>query len=272
MFVNAASYGTGRFRDGRRAVCFVDVQCDRVLREFVRNSRGIPSAEALRRVQAIEAECARNPKVFSKLIDLFHDKYGVEEAEEVWRWLVQVGEVEPNLNHFNVKMRLYSQGLEADKMIGLKNRMEENGIRLDVVSYSMLIHVLGKCGQLEEAEGLVSEMQRKGIKPNVVTFNSLLSSLSEHNDMARFRHWKSVMRKLRIPENALTASILVDSYVRLGQLIQAENLISDMIRQKKRVRSALKRDWTFRGERGYVVFQVHQHTVLGNSIIGSARA
>jgi len=175
--------------------------------------------------------------VFSKLIDLFHDKYGVEEAEEVWRWLVEIGEVEPNLNHFNVKMRLYSQALEADKMIGLKNTMEENGIRLDVVSYTMLVHVLGKRGQLEEAERLVSEMQGKGIKPNVVTFNSFLSSLSEHKDTARFRHWKSVMRKLRTPENALTSYVLVDSHVRLGQLVQAENLISDMIRRKKKVKS-----------------------------------
>ena len=52
----------------------------------------------------------------------------------------------------------------------LKDEMVENGVMLNVVTYSTIVHGLCNTGQMEDTTGFFNEMLNKGLSPNVVSY------------------------------------------------------------------------------------------------------
>jgi pentatricopeptide repeat protein len=56
-------------------------------------------------------------------------------------------------------------------------------MKLDVVTYTIIITALGSHGFLDRMEDLREEMKKLGIKPNRITYNAMLSSYAKYGKL-----------------------------------------------------------------------------------------
>ena len=77
----------------------------------------------------------------------------------------------PNLQTFNILLSRWKSTKEAE---GFFKEMREMGVKPGVVSYNCLVDVYCKGRELDKAFKAVEKMQNEDIMPDVITYNSLI--------------------------------------------------------------------------------------------------
>ena len=54
--------------------------------------------------------------------------------------------------------------------------MRQQGLQVNVITYSAVISACGKCEMPERALQLFDEMQQQGLEPNVITYTAVISA------------------------------------------------------------------------------------------------
>nr|CAD1823812.1 unnamed protein product [Ananas comosus var. bracteatus] len=88
--------------------------------------------------------------------------------------------------------------------------------RPTVVTYTTLLHWLGRSGSLDDALDLFDEMRQRGVAPNVITYSSLIDALCKGGRSAKVMELLDQMVKERCLPNAITYSSVVDGFARKG--------------------------------------------------------
>lgn len=73
----------------------------------------------------------------------------------------------------------YEKGRQWRKVLYTVEKLEELGMKLDVVAWSTTISALAKAGQWELAEKKFHRMQQSGCQPNIVTYSSLIKAYGD---------------------------------------------------------------------------------------------
>lgn len=91
----------------------------------------------------------------------------------------------------------------------LENMMRpESPIRPGVVSWSILLHALGKKGKMDQVERVLDIMTQRGFKANAITWASLLSAYMRHNQLYKAGEVISRMRMAEVQPSQATLDTL----------------------------------------------------------------
>lgn len=211
------------------------VSYDSVVEGVRREVWSLSREQALNYLSGMSRENVRSQKVFNGLVHLFDELFGPNVAEEATRKLVEISGRKTSLATCNIILVVYARAGLLEDVLRTWKSMEGEGIQLDVVAYSIIVHAVGKSGDIDAAEKLVEEMLVRNVKPNVVTFNTLLSFLAERKQFDRFWKWRKLMREMDIPDTEVTSSTVVEAYIDEERVTEAEEYIRGLIRRKRPV-------------------------------------
>ncbi|XP_037496448.1 pentatricopeptide repeat-containing protein At1g62914, mitochondrial [Jatropha curcas] len=98
------------------------------------------------------------------------------------------------------------------------NEMLEANITPNLITFSILVDGLCKCGRVSKAHGIVKLMIQRGIKPDVVTYSSLIYGLCNSGRWEEASVQLNEMLEANITPNLITFSILVDGLCKEGRV------------------------------------------------------
>lgn len=105
---------------------------------------------------------------------------------------------------------------------------EKLGIKLDGVSYNIIVKGFCENGDFEHAIGMLDEMEKMGFSPNVITFNTLLNCLYRKNRPDDGdRVWQMMEEKGVVPDIKSYSSKLV-GFVSRKKMKEAVELIREI--------------------------------------------
>ena len=105
----------------------------------------------------------------------------------------------------------------------------ENGLTMDLVTYSIIIDGLSKEGRLEKALMLCSKMKDEGVKPNIFIFNSILNGLCQQGCLVEAMRIFDALGPSNVVPSVVTYDTLIHGLVTQGHLEKARNLFEEMI-------------------------------------------
>lgn len=100
--------------------------------------------------------------------------------------------------------------------------------KADVLSYSALVHICAKAGDLAGAEELVGRMKAAGVEMNVVTYNSVLNACARSGNATRAEDWLRRMEEAGVKPNLTTCNTAMNAFGRSNMLEKAEKCLQDM--------------------------------------------
>lgn len=171
------------------------------------------------------------PQAFTRLLDLFGKRGGVEEAEHVYLSILESATFEPNAFILNTLMKVYARHSQMDGVMYCVQQMDELKIEKDVFTYSILLDAMGKAGLIDEIELIEEEMRRNCIEPNAVCYTTIMGAYMEAERFEIVLTKYREMNERFVQPNVLTYSIVLDAMKELRLKTEAEQLYENMIQQ-----------------------------------------
>ncbi|KAK2986088.1 hypothetical protein RJ640_011529 [Escallonia rubra] len=129
--------------------------------------------EAYRMLQSLDA----SPDTYSSniMIDLYSERSMVEQAEHMFENLKKTGDA----NEFSYAMMLcmYKRVGRFEDAIQIAQKMREQGLLTDLLSYNHVLGLYASDGRFKEAAEIFKEMMESAIQPDDSTFGSLVVAL-----------------------------------------------------------------------------------------------
>lgn len=100
---------------------------------------------------------------------------------QVYEQLRNAG-LQPNGTTYTALISVFGKAGQLDKAMDTFNTMVQQGLERSVITYSALMSACEKAGRWELAFELFSQMQRDRCKPNTVTYNSLIMACQQGNN------------------------------------------------------------------------------------------
>ncbi|XP_010413385.1 PREDICTED: pentatricopeptide repeat-containing protein At3g61520, mitochondrial-like [Camelina sativa] len=136
---------------------------------------------------------------------------------------------------FNALLSCLGRNMNIGRMSDLVLKMDEIGIRPDVVTLGILINTLCKSRRVDEALQVFEQMCGKRsedgnvIKADSILFNTLIDGLCK---TWRLEEAEELLARMKVEEscapNAVTYNCLIDGYCRAGKLETAKEVVSQM--------------------------------------------
>ncbi|EOA25314.1 hypothetical protein CARUB_v10018630mg [Capsella rubella] len=136
---------------------------------------------------------------------------------------------------FNTLLSCLGRNMNIGRMNALVLKMDEMGIRPDVVTLGVLINTLCKSRRIDEALEVFEQMCGKRtddgnmIKADSIHFNTLIDGLCK---MGRLKEAEELLVRMKVEENCapntVTYNCLIDGYCRAGKLETAKEVVSKM--------------------------------------------
>ncbi|KAJ7979691.1 Pentatricopeptide repeat-containing protein [Quillaja saponaria] len=87
----------------------------------------------------------------------------------------------PNVVTYTVVMHALGKAKQINAALEVYEKMKHNGCVPDVSFYSSLIFILGQTGRLKDAPDVFEDMSKHGVSPDVLTYNSMISTACAHS-------------------------------------------------------------------------------------------
>jgi pentatricopeptide repeat protein len=144
----------------------------------------------------------------------------------------------------------------AARAVMFLEKMKNDGIAPDAISYNTTINCLAQAGKVHDAELMLEDMEGVGVYPNSITYNTLLSAyLRQSSSTKSKKHEKkdqsSQSRKIcttnaenlfekmrndpRIEPDVVTYNTMLHFHSRIGDIEKAESLLKEMFLEDTRV-------------------------------------
>ncbi|PQQ06051.1 pentatricopeptide repeat-containing protein [Prunus yedoensis var. nudiflora] len=88
---------------------------------------------------------------------------------------------EPNTVTYTIIMHALGKAREITKALEVYEKMKRSGCVPDTSFYNSLIFLLGKAGRLKDVQEVVEDMTNQGVKLDTLTHNTLISSACAHS-------------------------------------------------------------------------------------------
>jgi len=106
------------------------------------------------------------------------------EAERAMRLFDQILEkkLTPTDVAYNTVIKAFAKRRELyKKCFEMADRMEANGYKADIITYSTLLHVCARNGDTDQAYKLLDKMRQNKIEPNEYVYNTMFSVFAKQN-------------------------------------------------------------------------------------------
>lgn len=223
---------------------------------------------------AVERGLTPDAHCCSSLIKAYGMKKQADKALEVVRMMLELG-VAPDLVTLNAAMDACEKGKRPEEVLRLfREEVPRHGLVPDIFSYTVLVNMYGKRGELAEALALFEEAVACGLEPELPAYTAIIKAAVKKDDMgtalallrrvfdsglspdARLYNtllwghtkrleWSKAMQILRLMEakglvpDRLTYSYLLSCLVDCNQLEVAQSLWREM-RDKGHVKPNLE--------------------------------
>ncbi|KAM5555487.1 pentatricopeptide repeat-containing protein [Rosa sericea] len=143
--------------------------------------------------------------------------------------------IKPNLITFGILINRLCKSRRLDAALEVFEKMSGGvkgvSAKPDVVIYNTLIDGLCKAGRPEEGLRLMGKMRSQdGCAPNTVTYNCLIDGFNKVGDIERGRELFDKMKEEGMPLNVVTLNTLLDGLCRHGRLNTALEFFKEMQR------------------------------------------
>ncbi|KAL5820397.1 hypothetical protein ACOSQ3_022279 [Xanthoceras sorbifolium] len=138
---------------------------------------------------------------YNILIDRFYKNGCVTKAIEIPHTLIN-GKFSLSIVSYSFTWKIF-------------HKLSQEGLKPNIITYTIMINGLCKERQLEEANNLLSiiEKKKKGCAPNVITYNTLMHGFFQNSATTKVVELLHKMAKRNIMPNTSTTSIIINLLV-----------------------------------------------------------
>ncbi|MED6132820.1 hypothetical protein PIB30_022463 [Stylosanthes scabra] len=115
----------------------------------------------------------------------------------------------------------------------MRDMVAVKGIDHDYVSYTILIDGFSKLGDVEKSFGFLAKMIKEGKRPNKVTYTAIMSAYCKKGKVEEARGVFERMGELGVELDEFVYAVLIDGYCRIGDFDSVFKLFDEM--EKRRV-------------------------------------
>ncbi|KAK4852568.1 hypothetical protein QYF36_025081 [Acer negundo] len=109
--------------------------------------------------------------------------------------------------------------------------MRKRKIKLDLVSFNIVIHGLCKVGKLNEASDVIEDMKSIGVSPDAITYNTLIDGYSKKGKTGKLYRADAILKDMvesGIPADEFTFNILIDGFCKDRNVLAAMKVFDEM--------------------------------------------
>ncbi|XP_076918165.1 uncharacterized protein LOC143578476 [Bidens hawaiensis] len=165
--------------------------------------------------------------MYDLLVDCLGKSRNFDLMRQVVKQMVQIGNNYVTVNTIlKVIRRLAKAGL-YDEAIDEFRRIEEFGIKRDILALNVLIGALAKEKNVERANDIFLEFKNE-IPPNSHTFNSLIHGWSKARDIVKIQATMEEMKEHGICPDVVTYTSLIEAYCCEKDFRKVDQVLEEM--------------------------------------------
>jgi pentatricopeptide repeat protein len=168
----------------------------------------------------------------------------------------------PDVIMYNIVLDCWAKSASRDALVRSKqflDKMIEDSVAPDEISYNTVIHCMTRFGNPEEAESLIEDMKGAGVQPSNVTYNTLLAAYLTKSSSTNGRRTMNGSRTTLTPSeiaytsraeklfermkndpyvepDVVTYNTMLHFYSRVGDFTKAEAFLAEMLKEDSPVR------------------------------------
>ncbi|KAK2639384.1 hypothetical protein Ddye_027179 [Dipteronia dyeriana] len=112
-----------------------------------------------------------------------------------------------------------------------KEIMRKRKIKLNLVSFNIVIHGLCKFGKLNEASDVIEDMKSFGVLPDAITYNTLIDGYCNKGMIGKLYRANAILKDMvesGIPADEFAFNILIDGFCKDGNVLAAMKVFDEM--------------------------------------------
>ncbi|XP_024545114.1 pentatricopeptide repeat-containing protein At1g09900 [Selaginella moellendorffii] len=175
----------------------------------------------------VEHECRPDPKSYRVLVEAFAVSGRIDEA---FGFVQRYADSEnaPHLGAYNTLMNRLGKANKAHAALEIFYKIKDRpNYKPDLVTYNVLIDLLGKVGKIDECWSCYQKM-RLHFQPDIFSYNTLLGRLGRAGRVDLFASVLDDMSRDGVQQDRITYAILVEGYARAGNLDVALAYLEEM--------------------------------------------
>ncbi|GFY97452.1 pentatricopeptide (PPR) repeat-containing protein [Actinidia rufa] len=157
--------------------------------------------------------------VGTSLIDMYVKNYNLIYAQAVFHSMKN-----RHIFAWNSLISGYSFKGQFEDAIKLLNRMENEGIKPDLVTYNSLVSGYSMWGWNEKALTMIHRIKVSGLTPNVVTWTALISGCAQKGNFRDALEFSIRMQKDGIKPNSVTMASLLQACAGMSSLQKGKEI------------------------------------------------
>lgn len=169
----------------------------------------------------------------------------LRDANTLMSTMVKTGP-NPDLVSYNTYLGYYSRQKDFKGLAGIVNKMSEENVTGDVVTFSTILSALLQVGKQDAPDIILSLMHKQGIRPNVATYTSIIDHLMRQQTEEDLRAALNLLNKMEQDEstrpNEVTYTSILTALHR-GNWIsrqRADEVRKDVVSRMRRFRISFR--------------------------------
>uniref|UniRef100_A0A5B7BUG2 Pentacotripeptide-repeat region of PRORP domain-containing protein n=1 Tax=Davidia involucrata TaxID=16924 RepID=A0A5B7BUG2_DAVIN len=160
-----------------------------------------------------------NTKIYNMILRGWFKMEWWRKCKEFWEEMDRRG-VRKDLHSYSIYMHIQCKSGKPWKAVKLYKEMKKTGIELDVVAYNTVIRAIGLSDGVDMATRLYREMMELGCEPNVVTYNTIVKLLCENGRVREAYKVLDQMSRKGCAPNVITYHCLFGSLEKPREIIK----------------------------------------------------
>ncbi|KAJ6808921.1 pentatricopeptide repeat-containing protein-like, mitochondrial [Iris pallida] len=164
-----------------------------------------------------------------RLISLYGKAGMADQAERMFGDLPGLGSPR-TVKSFNALLTAFADCGEFERLEAACRRLQdaEGDIRMNGISYNILIKSLCSRGKLDEAFETLDIMEKNGIPPCLVSYNTLLNAFYGNNRFSDAENIWDRMKKENIKPDTMSFNTKLRGLVSAGKTLEAADLVGEL--------------------------------------------
>ena len=170
-----------------------------------------------------------NIRDFSKLIDAHSKADRIEDAEGILQKMTEKG-IKPDVLTSIILVHMCSRAGNLDRAKEAFENLRKVGFQPDLKAYSSMITAYVKAGIPKQGEALVREMESRDIKPTREIYMELLQAFAERGQVDGAQRMMNTMQFAGIQPILESFTLIIEAYGQAGDPDQARGHFDHMMR------------------------------------------